>query len=92
VTLRCILDDLLLYATFEPMGSLLIVFDGDEGFALEALEACYYELVSATPEEVLELERARYRLLRRAEDFRSESDCAEPQPLMTNSRMTNEQR
>jgi hypothetical protein len=36
---------------------------------MEAIEALYYELVSATPAEVLGLERARYRLLRRAEDF-----------------------
>ena len=46
-----------------------MVFDGDEPFVLEAVEAIYYRLVSATPAELLALERSRYRLLRRAEDF-----------------------
>ena len=41
-------------------------------FALEALEAVYYEVVEATAEEWLRVERARYRLLRRAADFRWE--------------------
>ena len=48
-----------------------MAYDGDEGFALEAVEAVFYELVSATPDELLGLERAYYRLLRRAEDFRT---------------------
>jgi hypothetical protein len=69
VTLRCLLDGLLLEATLCPREGALVAYDGDEGFALEALEALYYEILSATPEEVLGLERAHYRLLRRAEDF-----------------------
>jgi hypothetical protein len=47
----------------------LVAFDGGEAFVLEALEALYYEVVSATVEEILGLERTHYRLLRRAADF-----------------------
>jgi hypothetical protein len=46
-----------------------VAYDGEEGFAVEALEASFYEVVSATPGEMLGLERARYRFLRRADDF-----------------------
>jgi hypothetical protein len=49
----------------------MMAYDGDEGFAMEAVEALYYEIVSATPDELLRLEQAHYRLLRRAEDFRT---------------------
>ena len=69
MTLRCLLDGLLLPATFWPGRPPLLAYDGAEAFAMEAVEAAYYELVSATPEEVLALEQARYRLLRRAPDF-----------------------
>ncbi len=69
MTLRCLLDGLLLPANLRREEPPLVAYDGEEGFALEALEALYYELVSATPTEVLGLERARYRLLRRADDF-----------------------
>jgi hypothetical protein len=69
MTLRCLLDGLLLPASLRREEPLLMAYDGEEGFALEALEALYYELVSATAAELLGLERARYRLLRRAEDF-----------------------
>jgi hypothetical protein len=48
----------------------LIAWDGDESFAMDAVEALYYEVVSATWEEWVALERARYRLLKRADDFR----------------------
>ena len=72
MTLRCVLDGLLLPARLWAGEPPLLAFDGDEPFALEAVEAMYYELVSATAEEVLGLERARYRLLRRAADFRTE--------------------
>jgi hypothetical protein len=47
----------------------LTAYDGEEGFAMEALEVLYYEIVSATPAESLRLERTHYRLLRRAPDF-----------------------
>jgi hypothetical protein len=69
VTLRCVLDGLLLPAEMGRCGGALIAWDGDESFALEALEALFYEVVSATWEEWAALERARYRLLRRADDF-----------------------
>jgi hypothetical protein len=69
VILRCTLDNLLLRAEIHPGEGALIAFDGDEPFLMERLEAVYYELVSATPEELLHLERARYRLLRKALDF-----------------------
>jgi hypothetical protein len=47
----------------------LVAFEGPESFPVEAIEALYYEVVSATREEVLALETAHYRLLRPAEDF-----------------------
>jgi hypothetical protein len=72
MTLRCVLDGLLLSAQLWAGEPRLLAFDGDEAFAVEAVEAMYYELVSATAEEVLDLERARYRLLRRAPDFRAD--------------------
>jgi hypothetical protein len=74
VTLRCVLDDLLLYATLCSEPPILLAFDGDESFQLEAIEALYYEIVAATREELLALERACYRLLRRAADFRQIED------------------
>jgi hypothetical protein len=70
VKIRCTLDGLMLHAEMHPTRDALVVFDGDEAFVMEAVEAVFYELVSATAEELLQLERARYRLLRRAEDFR----------------------
>lgn len=72
--LRCVLDGLLLPAEILPGGRDLVAFDGDEGFVMEALEALYYELVSASPEELRHLERARYRLLRRAADFQTAAE------------------
>jgi hypothetical protein len=70
VKIRCTLDGLLLHAEMHPEGNALVAFDGDEPFVMEAVEALLYELVSATPEELLQLQRARYRLLRLADDFR----------------------
>jgi len=69
VKIRCTLDGLMLDAVLDSQSSRLVAFDGAEAFTLEAIEALYYELVSATREEVLRLERAHYRLLCRAEDF-----------------------
>ncbi len=74
VLLRCVLDDLLLCATVRAEPPLLLAFDGDEAFALEAIEALYYEIVSATKEELIALEAACFRLLRRAADFRTSED------------------
>jgi hypothetical protein len=74
VLLRCVLDGLLLCATVRAEPPMLLAFDGDEPFALEAIEALYYEIVTATREELLALERACFRLLRRAADFRHLED------------------
>jgi hypothetical protein len=49
----------------------LEAFDGDESFLMEALEALYYEVVAASGDELLKLAQGRYRLLRRAVDFRT---------------------
>ena len=69
--LRCILDGLILPAVVRPGAwPPLVAFDGDEAFPVEAVEAAYYEVVTASPAELLVLERARYRLLRPAVDFR----------------------
>jgi hypothetical protein len=70
VILRCVLDGLLLPAEFSSGAPALVAYDGDEGFRLEAVEALFYELVSATWDEVRLLQRAGYRLLRTADDFR----------------------
>jgi hypothetical protein len=69
VKLRCVLDGLMLHAAFQPDPPALVAYDGDEPFALEPVEALFYELVAATTDELLGLERAYYRLLRRASDF-----------------------
>ena len=69
MTIRCLLDGLLLPASLRRDAPSLVAYDGEEPFAMEALEAIYYEVVAATRAELLGLERARYRLLRRAEDF-----------------------
>jgi hypothetical protein len=69
VTLRCLVDGLLLPAILRPEAPALVAWDGDEAFAVEAVEARFYELVAATREELLGLQRACYRLLRLATDF-----------------------
>ena len=74
MTLRCVLDGLLLPAVFCPTVSGVLAFDGDESFRLEALEALFYELVSASRDEILSLERLGYRLLRRAPDFQPQAN------------------
>ena len=68
--LRCLLDGLILPAFLCPCWPALVAQDGDESFGVEALEAMYYEVVTATRDEWLALEQAPYRLLRRAADFR----------------------
>jgi hypothetical protein len=68
VILRCVLDGLLLPAELRP-GRSLVAYDGAEAFRMEAVEAMFYELVSATPCEVAALQRYGFRLLRLAEDF-----------------------
>jgi hypothetical protein len=69
VTIRCVLDGLMLHAELLPGRQGLVAYDGDEPFILEALEALFYELVAATRDDVVLLEQAGYRLLRRADDF-----------------------
>jgi hypothetical protein len=51
------IDDLLLSAVLCPHTAKLVVFDGDEAFALEAVEALFYVVVSASREELLGVER-----------------------------------
>ena len=72
MTLRCLVDGLLLPARLKHGSPALIAWDGDESFLVEALEALFYELVSATRAELLGLQRESYRLLRLAADFRRE--------------------
>jgi hypothetical protein len=69
VTLRCLVDGLLLNATLGGDGAALTAYDGDEGFGLGAVEAALYEIVTATADELLALQQAHYRLLRLADDF-----------------------
>jgi hypothetical protein len=69
VTLRCLLDGLLLPAGLEAGVPPLVAVDGDESFRLEAVEALYYELVEATEQE-RQLVQRYYRLLKVAADYR----------------------
>jgi hypothetical protein len=69
VIIRCVLDGLLLPAEFRPDTAGLVAHDGDEAFRMEAVEAIFYEVVSATRDEILRLQGSGYRLLRFAEDF-----------------------
>ncbi len=71
MTIRCILDGLMLPAVVRSAQvPPLVAFEGGESFPVEAVEALlYYEMVSATRDEVLALEGAKYRMLRPAEDF-----------------------
>lgn len=77
--LRCSLDGLLLPAELVEAPIPIIAYDGEESFALEAVEAVYYEVVVATQCELIKLEQAGYRLLRKAEDFEMEERSASPQ-------------
>jgi hypothetical protein len=70
--LRCKIDQLLLPARACPEARAVIAWDGTESFLLERVEALYYELLSATLDEQLWLERNGYRLLKPANDFRRE--------------------
>lgn len=63
------LDGLLLPAEVQAGEQGVRAYDGDEGFDLEALEGIFYEVVTATREEWLALERMHYRVMRRASDF-----------------------
>ena len=67
--LRCTLDGLLLDARIHHNTATLEVFDSGESFVMEALEAIYYEIVTATCDELLGVQRGYYRLLRCAADF-----------------------
>ena len=68
--LRCKLDGLLLPAHRHADNRTLVAYDGDEGFAMERVEAMYYELVAASPQDLDWLEHSGYRVLRLAPDFR----------------------
>jgi hypothetical protein len=67
--LRCRVDGLLLPAYLDQGNPPLIAFDGEEGFAMEPIEALHYELVKATSDEMHALQRPNYRLLRQVNDF-----------------------
>ena len=75
MTLRCVLDGLLLPAEVVQTSPPLIAYDGEESFPVEAMEALYYEIVDASPCELLHLEQARYRTLRKAADFELVGGC-----------------
>ena len=77
--LRCKLDGLLLRGHVSRRLTALVAHDGDESFLMDALEALYYEVVSATAEELLWLEQAHYRLLHRGPNFR----LAQPDAVVT---------
>ncbi len=70
--LRCVVDGLILPAKLCADRPPLLAWDGEECFGVEAVEAVFYELASATREELLGLQQACYRLLRLAVDFRQE--------------------
>ncbi|HEV3144887.1 MAG TPA: hypothetical protein VGZ47_13440 [Gemmataceae bacterium] len=70
--LRCKIDGLLLPAQPCQQAGDLIAWDGMEPFTLERVEAVFYELLSATSDEQLWLERNGYRLLKPADDFQCE--------------------
>lgn len=74
MTLRCRVDGLLLPARLRPGWPALLAWDGDEAFGVEAVEASLYELVAASREELVGLQRACYRLLRLALDFHQTGD------------------
>ena len=70
MTLRCVLDGLLLPAVVRSRCMPpILAYDGNESFPVEAVEAMYYEMVTATRDEVLKLEQAKYRFLKPARDF-----------------------
>ncbi len=69
MTIRCLIDGLLLPALVDRGRGPVTAYDGDEAFCLEAVEATFYEIVEADAEELLGLEQAQYRLLRPAWDF-----------------------
>jgi hypothetical protein len=69
VLLRCTLDGLLLPTRIDYASEQLIAYDGDECFALQPIEAMYYEVVVATRHERDWLMLHPLRLLRFADDF-----------------------
>ncbi len=72
--LRCLIDGLVLPANWSEGDGPLLATDGNETFALEALEAQFYEVIAATESEWLRVERWSYRLLRKASDFEWQPD------------------
>ncbi len=66
--LRCLVDGLLLPAELVPGKPSLLARDGEECFLLEAVEALFYEVTAASCDEIIQLQREGYRLLRLAED------------------------
>jgi hypothetical protein len=77
--LRCVIDGLLLHAEVIPGRRALVAWDGPESFEVEALETLFYEVISATTEEMRQLQEAHYRLLRPSDDFETA-----PRPALLN--------
>ncbi len=69
MTIRCLIDGLLLPAFVGRPRGPVTAYDGEEAFCLEAIEATFYEIVEADADELLGLEQAYFRLLRPAADF-----------------------
>ena len=69
MTIRCLIDGLLLRATVDGGPEPVTAYDGDEAFGLEAIEAAFYEIVEADREELLGLQLAHFRLLRPRQIF-----------------------
>lgn len=67
--LRCRLDGLILDAQPQFERSVLLAFDGDEGFDMERMEVLHYELIAASQQDLTWLQRVGYRCLRTAADF-----------------------
>ena len=86
--LRCNQDGLVLNAFLRPGSHTLIAVDGDEAFAMETVEALYYEVVSATREELLQLQQAGYRLLRIADDFKAVASKADDPSIRSRRRIS----
>jgi hypothetical protein len=53
----------MLHAWIDPRRRAIVVRDGDEEFAMDRVEAAYYDIVEATDRELLCIEGLGYRLL-----------------------------
>ena len=53
MTIRCLIDGLLLPAFVDHGRGPVTAYNGDEAFHLEAVEATFYEIVEADADELL---------------------------------------